>query len=66
VLASFLCTITDGPNGAFTIFLSAAQTAILPSNAHWDLQLKEPGPTGLTRTHAAGTVQNTRDVTRSV
>jgi hypothetical protein len=62
ILADFVCTITDGPNGVFTIEMDDAQTADLPRSCKWDLQLTDTG--FHTRTFMAGNVTVTPDVTR--
>jgi hypothetical protein len=62
ILATFLCTITDAPNGVFTIEMDDAQTAALPKSSKWDLQLTDSGMR--TRTFMTGNVSVTPDVTR--
>lgn len=62
ISASFVCTITDAPDGEVTCVLSAASTAALSAGTYyWDF---EENNDGVITTIIAGTVTVLADVTR--
>lgn len=62
ISASFVCTITDAPDGQVTCVLSAASTSSLsPGTYYWDF---EENNAGVITTIIAGMVTVLADVTR--
>lgn len=67
ILATFACSIVDGPSGTVNIRLEASQTLALPVPADhwvWDLQSATDQATPTVRTHFAGEVTMVEEVTR--